>query len=273
MTIAELIKELMNSAKERAKTPIAGSFVLAFLLYNWRPLFLLMFSDASMEDRIALIDKDYCNTWAIVIPFISAALYVGLVQYIMLVFDYATTYAYNNRKVNKYSRQQHDLRAYRQVLKEQRQNEDIRSGNLAQSQLNDEVERLKGELEVAIKTKQDVVENSDRVISKISDNFERLKSRNEELSKELSDKNIIDIDYVENSKITSVLKKLTRLEKKQFIALIDYYIYGKEGIASISEFSQATYFDLKLIEHIGGAFKITALGKAVYDSIIPTLNY
>lgn len=42
------IKELLSSADARIKTPVIGSIVLVFLLFNWREVYFLLFSEETV---------------------------------------------------------------------------------------------------------------------------------------------------------------------------------------------------------------------------------
>ncbi|KQO20940.1 hypothetical protein ASF10_15275 [Flavobacterium sp. Leaf82] len=87
MTIADLIKDFIDSTKERLKTPISGAFLWSFIVYNWRPIFLLIFSDTSIENKIVVINYEYCSFWAIFWPLVIATFYTLLIPKIMLLID------------------------------------------------------------------------------------------------------------------------------------------------------------------------------------------
>lgn len=79
MTIADLIKEFIDSARERIKTPVSGAFLWAFIIFNWRAIVFLIFSKASIEDKIILINYEYCHWYSVVVPIIMALIYtIGL---------------------------------------------------------------------------------------------------------------------------------------------------------------------------------------------------
>lgn len=53
------LKELVEAFSARIKSPIIGSIVLAFIAINWKPLFFLLFSGESAEDKFLFLS---CNT-------------------------------------------------------------------------------------------------------------------------------------------------------------------------------------------------------------------
>lgn len=76
MTASEFLKDLIDSGKERIKSPIASTFFIFFILYNWRPIFLLIFSDKSIENKIIEINGGYCTAWAFFLPLIYTFVYL-----------------------------------------------------------------------------------------------------------------------------------------------------------------------------------------------------
>jgi|GEM_PF-1922202 len=87
MTFADLIKDFLNSSKERVKNPLSGSFLWSFIIFNWRPFLFLIFSDVSIENKIIIINHEYCSFWSLVVPLIFSILYTLLMPKITLFID------------------------------------------------------------------------------------------------------------------------------------------------------------------------------------------
>lgn len=103
-TISDLIHNLIESSKERIKTPITGAFICSFFIYNWRPIFLLLFSETNIEYKIAMIDYEYCTLGAILWPLLLAFIYTLFVPLIMLLVDEILIPINNRRISSKYNR-------------------------------------------------------------------------------------------------------------------------------------------------------------------------
>lgn len=90
MTIADLIKSTLDSSKERMKTPIVGSFICSFLLFNWKPIYILFFSDEKAESKINTVNL-YFTGWnclvTILIPLLMVCVYTFLVPMLMVWID------------------------------------------------------------------------------------------------------------------------------------------------------------------------------------------
>lgn len=87
MTFSEIFKDMLEASKERIKTPIAGAFTIAFILYNWRPIALLFSSKNPIEENINYIDKNFIGIYTILIPFIIALIYSMIVPVVGLLLD------------------------------------------------------------------------------------------------------------------------------------------------------------------------------------------
>lgn len=264
MTIAELIKEFIESSRERIKTPITGSFLLAFLLYNWRPLLLLMFSDAMMEDKIVVINNEYCTWDAIILPLLISVFYVAGVQYIMLWFDKLTTSAHKGRQVNRYNRQIHDLTAYRKVLEEQRTNENIRSGNMERGQLNDQIENLKKENEALNLEKQSEQRKYENELDELSKTLNEAADDIDKYSKAASLNEKKNAYLLKNTTIYNALSMLSIQQANDFIAFADFYVYGHTDKVTINGNHEDLFVDLNLIKYTNNDYHLTELGEKVY---------
>lgn len=85
----EVFTAFLDSAKERIKTPFVGTFVFAWLVFNWKPLLIFIFSKYGIEARINMISLDYSDPLINLLwPFCLAVGYMVLVPLISLAFDW-----------------------------------------------------------------------------------------------------------------------------------------------------------------------------------------
>lgn len=59
--MGDVLKDLMEAANNRIRSPFIGSIIFVFLAVNWRPLFNLLFGDTEVLVRIAHFDN--VTTW------------------------------------------------------------------------------------------------------------------------------------------------------------------------------------------------------------------
>lgn len=87
MTFSDLLKEIIDSSKERLKTPIAGAYVLSFTLWNWRPIALLLFENATVTQKIIIVNTEYCNLMALIGPLLLGLFFTTGIPYMMVIID------------------------------------------------------------------------------------------------------------------------------------------------------------------------------------------
>ncbi|WP_433830207.1 hypothetical protein [Flavobacterium anhuiense] len=143
MTIADLIKDFIDSTKERLKTPISGAILWSFLIYNWRAIFLLIFSKASIEDKIIVINHEYCNFWAIFWPLVIATMYTLLIPKIMLLIDTDLAPTKNDRITMRYEIKKHEVIQKTNVAREEFILKSEESGNQTIQEFMSQIEALK----------------------------------------------------------------------------------------------------------------------------------
>lgn len=112
MTFADLFKDIIETSKERVKTPISGAYVLSFTLWNWRPIFLLFFEKATITQKIIIINTEYCKPSAIIGPFLLGIFFTIGIPYIMALIDLVLEPAKKWRLQNVY-------KSKKEVLKNQ----------------------------------------------------------------------------------------------------------------------------------------------------------
>lgn len=142
MTFPDLIKEIFYSTKERIKTPISGAFFYSFIIYNWRPIVFLVFSKTSIENKIIVINHEYCNFWAIFVPIIIATLYTLIIPKIMLQIDNDLAETKLQRISNIYDVKKHTVEQKKLLAGEEVELNDIISGNRSRQELIDKIVTL-----------------------------------------------------------------------------------------------------------------------------------
>ncbi|MFP9100906.1 hypothetical protein ACLI09_17810, partial [Flavobacterium sp. RHBU_24] len=135
MNLFDFLKDLSDSAKDRLKTPITGSFALAFLIWNWRPIIFLIFSDSLIEDKIVVINHEYSAIGNFLGPLFVAVIYVVGVPYSMMYLERASGDAEKARIIFKGKLKEEKARAVQEALKIEADNTDIKTGNRDRNQL------------------------------------------------------------------------------------------------------------------------------------------
>lgn len=82
------MKEIIEAFAARIKSPIGGYFAIAWIAFNWRPLFYLFFSNTSIDDRLRNFDKLTDNYSLVLFPLAAAATAALSYPWINLAFTY-----------------------------------------------------------------------------------------------------------------------------------------------------------------------------------------
>lgn len=199
MTIADLIKSLIDSSKERIKTPITGAFIISFIAYNWKAILFLLFSTATIEDKLTFVSYKYCTFYAILWPVVIAVSYSVAIPYLMMFIEEVNKKAKHSRQINIYDEKIDEV-----ILKIKLADEELKlQDKLSRNQEKEEMLNKIQELENNIKTKsesQKAIEDDYR--NQITDLTRRLSKANSSNSEQ--NQNVINFDngFVDLSQLT-----------------------------------------------------------------------
>jgi hypothetical protein len=56
--VSDWLKEIFSAADSRIRSPIIGSIILFFFIFNWRPIFYLLFSEQSASIRLRFFEMN-----------------------------------------------------------------------------------------------------------------------------------------------------------------------------------------------------------------------
>ncbi|WMI65383.1 hypothetical protein RBH94_15125 [Aestuariibaculum sp. YM273] len=181
----DLIKSVFDTSKERMKNPFIASFVLSWIVLNWKPLVYFIFSDAKVEDKILHIDDSYnwinCTLWY---PLFFALFYVLAIPYIMWGFEELYSLANRERIDNLTELEGHRIEKQITLAGSKLRLENVKADHKEISELNDKIADLEKEL---LKT-QDKVKEVEKEKSKLNSQLKL----NDAAMKELNRQNLND---------------------------------------------------------------------------------
>ncbi|MRX40130.1 hypothetical protein GJU43_12655 [Flavobacterium sp. LC2016-23] len=245
MTFPDLIKNLLDSSKERLKTPIVGSFMIAFFFYNWRVLAVLFFSTATIEDRIIVINHEYLVFFSYLWPFVISLFYSIGVPYLMKWIDDRLVSVKNARRKQIYDTKDNTLELKIQLADKELALQDKLSRSKDKQEMLDQIRSLE-DLNNELKSNNDL---------QLKDLTEKLKQSNNIIT-DLKTK----IEEIEN------MYKMEKNDKKQ-----NYKLFG-EIYKTLSELHKANlnkFINRKSFESVE-MLKLTTkfINKLVDDRIV-----
>jgi len=207
----ELFFSWFSNSFEKIKSPFLGSYISSFVIFNWQPIFILLFSDRAMEERILSINTFYVAPKIFWIPAGIAILYVLSLPWINVIIETLLFKVTRHRTTLNSKAVIFDLNLQKEKVRTEKQLADIRAGLQDLTNLNNQLEQVKNEKQQAL----DEIKNlSDRNLSLNEENLKLTEKLKNEFSfespyskEELSDFKIIG-DLIKKNKLGASAKIL-----------------------------------------------------------------
>lgn len=169
------MKELFEAINTRVKEPYWGFFLLSFLAFNWRGLFLLCFATGTAQHKINLFDSE-TNFWSLLFFPIATSLIILLITpWLKVLFGYVSRSAYE--RINS-----QELKRESKYLAEKNTLERERVKALANKE-NELIDQVKRDIDIEKIEDEKLRENLKREIDELrKDHLELANSKNSNLS-------------------------------------------------------------------------------------------
>ncbi|MBF4519117.1 hypothetical protein IRZ71_22415 [Flavobacterium sp. ANB] len=282
MTFADLIKSTLDSSKERLKNPIVGSYICAFVIFNWRPILLLAFSDEKIENRIKAVDL-YYSPWywiiiSIITPIAISLVYTFLIPISMVWIDQKLEPTKEKRIKRIYKSKQFVTTEKIILAAKELDLKNAESGNKQKQDFLNEIESLKETITQRDETLNQVSLANNNTTDQLNKNLNATNTLLADM-KRREEESILVIEGLENAltesrsntyfakEISNTLAKLDAFFAKKFIDLKEEK-GGRLlfGTTANRKDSFHKFQDLMLVERIGvDDYKFTDLGSTVYN--------
>ncbi|GAA6767382.1 hypothetical protein [Flavobacterium johnsoniae] len=224
MTIADLIQNVINSSKERIKNPIVSAFICSFLIFNWRPISILLSYSLPIQCRIASINEEYCTKWALIIPIAVAFIYTLIVPVIMIGVDYCLMPIKKVRIANIYKNKDFTTDKKIKLAEKEYLLKNAESGNKERDELLEKIKVLEN-------TNQQIKESHNNIVINLNNELSEANSLNERnvenFTKLKQDRDNLYTLYEglkeEINETDNFFVYLTRLEKQDIEILIQMF--------------------------------------------------
>lgn len=85
LRMRNLLNTISETTASRIKNPFTGAFITSWLVFNWKPLVYIIFSDEKIAEKIKYIESSYSNSWDLLLyPLSSTVIFLFVVPYINL---------------------------------------------------------------------------------------------------------------------------------------------------------------------------------------------
>ncbi len=217
----DIFEALFKSSRERIRNPLLFSFIISWLIYNWKSILILVFSDLSIEKKIETIKpKDGFAEPGFFWPLLVALLFVIVLPYILHLTDLATNDSFERRKKQTSERRVSVLKHSIEEVKAEVELEKLRMEYKDVTALN---ERLKTLEEENDKLEKEVIEA--KKISKEEENQRRIleeelkRIEREKIERVLANSNEISHSELRRLKFRYLMEFGSAIEKRITIVL------------------------------------------------------
>lgn len=209
MTFSDLIKEIIDSSKDRIKNPISGAYILSFLLWNWRPIALLLFEKATITSKIIIINSEYCNIMAMVGPFLLGVFFTVGIPHIMTLIDVLLVSANKKRLKTIYLAKTDELSEQIKLVVLELELQDKKNRSKTTEDFEQEISTLQNKFEVLSESNKSVVEDYENRLKDLN-LILQLSNTEREKEREITNFRILmlnsefhpqDFDFINNIKI------------------------------------------------------------------------
>lgn len=268
MTIFEFLKDLNDTAKERLKTPISGAFFFSFLLYNWRPIFLLLFSEASIEDKIIVINREHYNWENLLYPILLALIYTIVVPMLSVIIEKVLFSTKKARIKGIYYSKGIEINEKITFAVKENELKDALSGNKEKQEYLDQISNLNGVIEQMKETHEQISIADKNTINVLNSKLKEINSETKELYRFSDDPTIEQYNPKEfDERASDIFNRLSKEDKEDFITLRDSN--GKINLEKLRDSKRSLFIAYKLIQKdIQGNWLISDRGIYVYNRIM-----
>ena len=176
----ELIKSFFESSNERIKNPLIGTFAISWILINWKPVIILLFSKQTIQNKIKEIELNHTSLeYNLIFPILIALFYIILLPYLMWLIDELIKKSTKGRKKNIINQLIIDVKGKQELAIEENQLEDIKADYKEKAELNSQI----GELKKDVESKNNVIESQRIGLNTLNTDYAELKALLKESNK------------------------------------------------------------------------------------------
>ncbi|MCM0666598.1 hypothetical protein [Flavobacterium tyrosinilyticum] len=264
MTFPDLLKELNETAKERIKNPIIGAFVCSFLICNWQAIFILFWSDMSIEEKIEFIN----TKWKISLPIIFSLGYTLAIPLIMILMDYALMPMKRKRIANIYKNKGFTTDQKIVHAEKEFQLKSAESGNKDRQALLDQIKNLEESKAKIEETNSFIISNLNEKLEEVNKSFgESIEQKNLKISDLLNNYDIARNDFAKYKTLFAIMANLDQYEVDA-IKQLGSDLISLISTTKIDEDSLRALKRMGLVVEKGTTYELTSLGKQMYSAII-----
>jgi hypothetical protein len=257
----DFFQSILEASKDRLKNPVLGTYSISFILFNWQPISILLFSRKTIEEKITSIDLTYYSWETFLWPSLITIIIIFTPPFFMLLADIALNKVKNKRIEIRHNEKTINLDNQIIIATKEFEIQNRKSGTKT-------IETLQETISILEKEKRDLILS---INSERDANLKEIK-RIKELSKNEIEKDI----YTENKNFVEFSEKVfdvyNQLQNNNQIDLLYKNFDGYSNIINLTEETIKYYQNLGLISNKNSNLRYTALGFELYHLLFESNN-
>tara|TARA_R110001599_G_scaffold3619_1_gene19932 strand:- start:3756 stop:4730 length:975 start_codon:yes stop_codon:yes gene_type:complete len=155
--LVNFIKGLIKSGVDRLKFPVFNSFIFSWLILNWKPLFIILFSEEPIELRINHVSIYYSNIYTTLIcPLIIAIVYTFGLPYVRKQLYSWFSEIHKNNRTDNYEYKKTSYTDRIELARKKAELNLAKTGSNDIADLRSKLSLVNSDLETARKEKEDL---------------------------------------------------------------------------------------------------------------------
>lgn len=181
----EIFQSLFESTNDRLKNPIIGSFIISWIIFNWRAIAFFFFSNKNIEYKIEHINLNYSNfNNLFLFPIITSLIYITIFPYVLMTLDKLISLAVKTRKNSVKDLIIFDLKNKQKIAEEESELENIKASFRDKKDLNYRIEILTNQ-----------IDEKDKIIQTLNDELGLIKKNLPPSNNDIEANLILDSEY------------------------------------------------------------------------------
>lgn len=179
----ELFNTIFVTSKERISNPIIGTFIISWFAFNWKSLLVILFSSLTIENKIIYIESHFSNIGNLLLfPLTAVILYILVLPYFNLLFDYLLEFPRIKRNMISISKQKQLIENEKQLAIEEIKLEEAKIEFRERKNHNELVESLQKQIVEKDNQITEEIEKSESLLADARQQIQRANRQIEELS-------------------------------------------------------------------------------------------
>ena len=225
----ELIKSIFANASERIKSPLIGTFITSWTVFNWKAILVLLFSIDDIETKLTLLSEKYSHIGNLLwYPLFVTLLYIFALPYINLGIDWLLNHSSKERDKRIHNNKVDAIEESIVIANKKIELEDRYKTLNEKSKYNQQVDSLNNDIKILEVQLNEETNSSKMVINKLNE-------ENAKLVKIITESNnqINDLQF-QNRKFNNLFSNISEAGKvtKNYNKAIKDYLENTNNISN-----------------------------------------